>query len=312
MAGQLSDAVPENEIGLSVRLDWFLYHVASGHAWFSGLVLIAVAVSIAAFTASIPWRVVGILLLVGALLVVVSATPMPWYAYLLLGVVTIAWIIVESRRGKRSHRRLCIARSAIVTSIAIACVLEVPNHLQPRLEPQQHARLGVIGDSVTAGIGENEAVTWPTLLACRHSIGVHDVSEMGATLVSAIKQAEQLRREDSVVVLEIGGNDLLGGTSVSEFDDSLNALLKRVCIPGRTVVMFELPLPPTFNSFGRVQRRLARQYGVVLVPKCVLMGVLTAPDATLDTIHLSQHGHDQMAEAVWSVVGGAFASEDRS
>ncbi|MGC1274661.1 MAG: GDSL-type esterase/lipase family protein [Planctomycetaceae bacterium] len=295
-----------------MRVDWFLYHVASGHAFFSGMGLIAVAVVLAATRTPVPRRGVSVLVLVGVLLAAISATPLPWFVYAITGVAVAAGLYAETRRDRLSHDRLVLARSAAVVSIVVAVSLEVPYHLPVRLEPQSGASLAVIGDSVTAGIGENEAVTWPRLIARRQEIGVRDLSAMGATVSSARNQADGLHHDDTIVVLEIGGNDLLGETSVSSFSTGLESLLRRVCRPGRTVVMFELPLPPTFNAYGRVQRRLAARYEVVLIPKRVLMGVLTGRDATLDTIHLSPHGHERLAEAVWDVVGPAFVdAEDR-
>lgn len=55
---------------------------------------------------------------------------------------------------------------------------------------------------------------------------------------------------------------------------------------------------------------MASKHDVVLVPKRVLMGVLARGDATLDSIHLSQAGHEQMADAVWQIVGPAFRDPD--
>ena len=74
----------------------------------------------------------------------------------------------------------------------------------------------------------------------------------------------------------------------------------------RTVVMLELPLPPFHNRYGDAQRRLARRHGVLLVPKRVLIGVLTSEGATLDTIHLSGRGHALMAETIWDLIGQAI------
>jgi acyl-CoA thioesterase-1 len=71
--------------------------------------------------------------------------------------------------------------------------------------------------------------------------------------------------------------------------------------------MFELPLPPFYNEFGRIQRRLARAHGVALIPKWVLLGVLRGQAATLDSIHLSPAGQREMARSVWSVIGPAFS-----
>ena len=39
--------------------------------------------------------------------------------------------------------------------------------------------------------------------------------------------------------------------------------------------MFELPLPPLKNEFGRAQRDLAAQFHVLLIPKRLLIGMIT-------------------------------------
>ena len=71
----------------------------------------------------------------------------------------------------------------------------------------------------------------------------------------------------------------------------------------RTVAMFELPLPPFNNRYGDAQRRIAKRHGVLLVPKRVLIGILTSEGATVDSIHLSRRGHELMAETVWGIIG---------
>jgi lysophospholipase L1-like esterase len=72
------------------------------------------------------------------------------------------------------------------------------------------------------------------------------------------------------------------------------------------VVMFELPLPPFRNEYGRVQRKLASKYGVVLIPKRVFVGVLTEEGATMDGVHLSPQGHERMAEIVWNSIRAVY------
>jgi lysophospholipase L1-like esterase len=86
-------------------------------------------------------------------------------------------------------------------------------------------------------------------------------------------------------------------------------LLDRVVSRGRVIVMFELPLPPLCNEYGRIQRRLASEYGVCLIPKRVLARVLTGNGATLDSIHLSRRGHEQMASAVWEYLSPAWVKQ---
>jgi hypothetical protein len=43
-----------------------------------------------------------------------------------------------------------------------------------------------------------------------------------------------------------------------------------------------------------------------LIPKRVLIGVLTAGDATHDGIHLTPHGHALMTETVWRLLEPAY------
>ncbi len=111
-------------------------------------------------------------------------------------------------------------------------------------------------------------------------------------------------------MIEIGGNDLLGSTSSAQFARDLDALLDHVSSPKRQVMMLELPLPPFNHEYGRIQRSLAGKHNVSLVPKRVFLSILAGNDSTLDTIHLSQAGHQQMAACVWRLVGSAFSVDD--
>jgi hypothetical protein len=50
---------------------------------------------------------------------------------------------------------------------------------------------------------------------------------------------------------------------------------------------------------------------VILIPKRVLIGILTTDGATLDTIHLSACGHELMAQAIWRVISRVFVRHER-
>ena len=75
-------------------------------------------------------------------------------------------------------------------------------------------------------------------------------------------------------------------------------LAATICLEMRTPTS----LPPLFGEFGRVQRRAAKKYGVKLIPKRILMGVLSRREATSDSIHLTGNGQQAMARAVWRIV----------
>ena len=280
-----------------------IHFFGSGLAFFVGIALIGGSLTIRISR----WRRFGtgatLLAVFGLFLVVLSAVPVPYW---LLGfgiVVTIIWLWLERRPENRGRREV---RLAVAASWLTALAIEIPYQVVPTPPPVSHPRLFVIGDSVSAGMG-TEKETWPRILASRHSIEVIDHSRMGATAASALQQAERLPDEGGVVLIEIGGNDLLGETSSSAFAEHLEQLLQRVCRQGRTIVMLELPLIPFANEFGRAQRRLAARYGVALVPRRIFADVLAGTDATIDSIHLSRNGHELMAEVVWRVIAPAYS-----
>lgn len=288
-------------------LDLVIYFVGSGLAFFVGIGLILFGVALSPFAQRRPIALArNLLVLIGGLLVTISATPLDGWLYGALALFTSIWLGLE---WFGEGRKVCAARLAIAVVWLAALALEVPSHITPKLPPLGNPRLFLIGDSVSAGMAVGEKGRWPTLIAEEHNVPLVDLSVMGATVKSAMKQAEAIDAGSGLVLLEIGGNDLLGNTKPEQFEKQLDLLLASVCQPDRTVAMLELPLPPFSNRFGQSQRRLARKHGVVLVPRRVFISVLTSRGATVDGVHLSPTGHRLMADAMWQIVRPAYGAE---
>jgi acyl-CoA thioesterase-1 len=284
-------------------VEWVIYLFGSGAVFFIGIGLVLVGLLIFVFfQRRFPKIIATLFAVVGLLLIALSATPLPYWFYALAGGATLLWLIAE-----RSNRTWLMARRkwlrGLVALLWMAgAAIEFPFLLCPTLTVSGHPKLYIIGDSVAAGVNDLDKGTWPRMLAASYPVEVADLSRMGATAASAFNQAESLPQQGGMVLLEIGGNDLLGSTTVANFERDLDRLLLRVCTPGRVVLMFELPLPPFCNDYGSVQRRLASRYKVVLVPKRIFLAVLTGDGMTFDSVHLSREGHGRMAEAVWALI----------
>lgn len=245
--------------------------------------------------------------LLGALLVACSAAPLPYWYYglALAGTVTLA--VVEQQPWKNHRRSRLWLRGFVGLCWLTGVGIEVAYQIPPVVSRRDSPHLYIIADSITAGVDEPGEITWPQVLAQTHpSVKVSDYSRMGATVESAMNQAERLPTTGGIVLLEIGGNDLLGTTTPPEFERHLERLLKCVVAGDRTTSMFELPLPPLCNQYGLIQRRLAARHSVLLIPKRQLIGVLSRSAATTDSIHLSHAGHRQMADVVWRLIGPAY------
>lgn len=284
-----------------------LYHLASGQAFFAGLACFILAAVLSA-PSSRRWVRTArtILACFGGILIVASATPLSPWLYALLFIAGLSWGGSEAIPSRVPARLAVGLRVAVIVVGMGAMLVELPYHRMPGVPHLGRPTLGIVADSMTAGLGAEGERTWPGRFADGHAAIVRDHSRAGATVATALRQAEAIAPDEDLVLLEIGGNDLLGGTSPDEYERGLASLLSAVRKPGRVVVLLELPLLPTFNAFGRIQRRLAREHGAILIPKRVLLGVLLRPGATLDSIHLAESGHRAMAVAVWDALRGAY------
>ncbi|QDT38785.1 SGNH/GDSL hydrolase family protein [Stratiformator vulcanicus] len=280
--------------------DWLIVWIVGGRIFFVGAALILAACGASRSERSIVNRWVGLLAVIGLLLVALSSTPTPLYAGWMIGLLTLLWAFFRTR--KFIARRISPKHSTMLLAAfwVVLIAVEAPYHVRPALALPHGSRVAIIGDSVTAGVG-GESILWPQLLAGSTRLDVNNLSQAGATAELAIEQADGIEDAD-LVVIEIGGNDLLGSTTLSDFDRNLELLLAKCVADGRQILMFELPLPPLMVEYGRSQRRLASRYGARLIPKHDFATILRSGGATLDSIHLSPQGHRRMAELLGEIV----------
>lgn len=295
-------------------------HLASGQAFFSGTALIAIAVIITgpgmlrlSFGRTGRRSLAAMLSIMGVVLVLLSGTPVPIPIAIPWITAFLGWLVLLRRPGRPEEAprpRLKLIPWGLLVLCLAAIAAETPWRFSPGIRPVRERSFTLIADSISAGLGEQEAVTWPNVLSQDHAVHVVNWSRQGETVGSALRRAPQSGVTTQLVVLEIGGNDLLGPTSDEAFEQGLDALLaftRRGDATGtRQIIMFELPLPPFRHAIGAIQRRLARKHDVRLIPKSVLLNVIAGTDATVDGLHLSQIGHNQMAAAVWEIIGPAL------
>ncbi len=289
-------------------LNFTIYFVGSGLAFFVGLGSVLLGVSGSWFARSRAQQFArNLAVIIGCILVAISAVPLEWWIYSLVAAITLLWLPLEWFASTVRKKTVATGRIAALAAWVLALAMELPYQFTPSLPPLGNPTLYVVGDSVSAGMSTVEKNTWPKVFTQNYRVGIADFSQMGATVGSARKQVEQIGASPGLVLLEIGGNDLLGKTTAEQFEERLELLLTDVCRPDRTVVLLELPLPPFANRFGQVQRRLAQKHGVYLIRRRVMVGVLCSTGATLDGVHLSASGHELMARTMWSVLRPAYA-----
>jgi acyl-CoA thioesterase-1 len=280
---------------------------ASGAAFFSGAAcLLAGLFALSWGTRTFSKTAGRVLIALGIFQIVMSATPLPLWAYAIWGFSVLAWIVAIVPRNRASRR---LRTAAIVISAGCtlgAAVWELRYQLPPQTLYGHWSRLVVIGDSLSAEEFTEGGDPWPTLLAHDHGVVVDNLAFNGAQAASAEKKIAAEQLSDALVLLEIGGNDILGATSTTDFNRYLERLLKKVCRSDNSVVMLELPLPPLYNRYGEIQRHLASAYQVHTIPKREFASVIAGDQATLDGLHFSGAGHRKMAAMIWKHVSSAL------
>lgn len=228
-------------------------------------------------------------------MLVMAAPPFSWWEAVTFFIVFALWYFAWNFSIAKPLLKHASA-VMIVALVFCAVAIEYPHRVLPKIFGPVGDHIVVIGDSISAGL--NPGISWPIALEQTKGISVRNLARVGATAIDAAAMAKNVRPDDKLVLIEIGGNDMISGRSSAEFSELLEATLIKISSPQRAVAMMELPLLPYRMGYGRVQRRLAAKYGVWLVPKRYFVRVLAGSNATSDGLHLTANGARAMAELV--------------
>jgi acyl-CoA thioesterase-1 len=273
---------------------------ANGNAFFFGTVVSILALLLRIRVTS---HLLGSLLVLACLtglgIAVLSAIPFSTWVYLVWLVFWMVGLVISCTRVKTQFRLIAMILPACISLVMVGS--EISYRKTPSIHISAQDTICVIGDSFSAGLEKSER-PWPRILSEALQLRVINLAQAGATAETALNQTGGVTETNSLVIIEIGGNDLLGLSSSRDFHAHLDKLLMTLSAKSHRLVMFELPLLPFKNSFGRTQRTLARKYEVVLIPKAYLTSVLALKDGTVDGLHLSPKGHEALANAVMGVL----------
>jgi acyl-CoA thioesterase I len=261
-----------------------------------------------------PWkaRLRNTTVWLGLAMMLMSCSPFSWGVDVAFGVVLFSWFIVWNRETPgRIARGLRVASMVLLLALLVLLpAVEFSHRNLPTIVGSPTSRVTVIGDSISAGVSSRVA-PWPAIMQRITGVEVKNLSRPGATVADGKVMARDVTPDDRLLIIEIGGNDLLANAPADRFSSDLEDLAAKLSAPGRTVVMFELPLLPHKIKYGQVQRRVALKYGFSLIPKRCLARVFAAKGATSDGLHLTEAGARQMALLVAQILSPVLQPPNR-
>ena len=179
----------------------------------------------------------------------------------------------------------------------------------------------IFGDSITAGYGLDEEQAFPALLQNKldqlgWDFNVINGGLSGDTSAGGLRRINWMLREPiDVLVLELGGNDGLRGTSPQVTKQNLQAIIDEVKSQNDAVkvILAGMQIPPNLGQEYTTQFRdvfpsLAEENDADLIP-FLLENVGGVPELNLpDGIHPTAEGHKIVAENVWKVLKPVLSS----
>ena len=176
-----------------------------------------------------------------------------------------------------------------------------------------------LGDSLTAGLGLEEAEAYPALLGTRlaaqgQPIRVINAGVSGDTTAGGLRRLDWLlRQKPDIVVVGLGANDALRGAAPEEIERNLREILSRSRAAGAQVLLLGMMIPPNYGPdyarrFSDLYPRIAKDMGVPLVP-FLLKGVGGVPELNqADGIHPTAVGHEKVADNVYPYLRDLLAA----
>lgn len=187
---------------------------------------------------------------------------------------------------------------ALVALLLSAC--GVPQ--EPALPPG--AVVLILGDSISAGYGVESSQAWPGLLAARSGWNVVNGGVSGDTSADALARLPELldQHAPALVLLEIGGNDMLRGIPEAQTQANLGHMIELVKQRGTRAVVMAVPRPSVAGAvFSSLEaagfyRAVAQRADVPLLEDA-LSDVLSERELKLDPLHPNAAGHLALAHA---------------
>jgi acyl-CoA thioesterase-1 len=175
--------------------------------------------------------------------------------------------------------------------LLLACRSRVPNLDSPG------KTIVCLGDSITAGVGSGPGEAYPELLAARLGTEVINEGVSGDTAALGLARVDQvLADEPWMVIVELGGNDILRQVPPEETERSLRQILDRLLSARVVPVLVEMDAP-LGGRYKEIYERLGDEYHVPVVEDAIAT-ILGDRSLKSDTVHPNAEGQKVLAEAI--------------
>jgi len=170
----------------------------------------------------------------------------------------------------------------------------------------------VFGDSLSAGYGIARDDSWVNLLRqslkkSHPNFRVVNASISGETTAGGLRRISKVLQEHrpAIVIIELGANDGLRGTSLRETEKNLNKIIEQTKTAHARVLLIGMQLPPNYGldytqKFRAIYHDLAKQHGSALLP--FLLAEIPPEQFQADNLHPNKSAQQQIMKNVLPIL----------
>lgn len=166
------------------------------------------------------------------------------------------------------------------------------------------------GDSLTAGVGTTGDNDYVSVLSNRTGVAIINAGRSGDTTATALARIDGavLSRDADIVIVLLGGNDLLQSVPVQQRIDNITTIVQRIRGDGAAVILVGLG-NGSLDPFEGALPGIASQTSSTLVP-AILEGIIGVSSLMADLIHPNNAGHAIIADRIEPPLRAALAAVD--
>ena len=159
------------------------------------------------------------------------------------------------------------------------------------------------GNSITAGQGAGAGEDFPSLIGKGLNVPIVNSGVKGNTTAGALLRINEdvLSKNPSIVVIELGGNDLLEHVDIEVTRRNFDLILAKVKPTGAKIVILGVKFFLFQQKYETDWRTLAKKYNATFVPD-ILEGVITDQSLKFDDIHPNAKGYQKIAEKLTPII----------
>ena len=171
--------------------------------------------------------------------------------------------------------------------------------------PTAGERIIAFGDSLVQGVGASPGRDLVSVLSRRLGVPIVNAGRSGDTTGAALARLDSavLARNPRVVLVLLGGNDMLRRVPRARMFENLDTIVTRIRARGAAVVLVSVELGFGTGSDGRAYEDLAARTSSALV-RDILDGILGRQALMADGIHPNSDGYELMADRIEPVLRG--------